>query len=60
MVNAVVLAGGKDKTTAVDVAGWILFNIPYFLVYRKIKIPGSYKSFMKVGGEIEGVYKRRP
>lgn len=60
MVNAVVLAGGKDKTTAGDVAGWILFNIPYLLVYHKIKIPGSYKSFMKVGGEIEGVYKRRP
>lgn len=60
MINAVVLAGGREKTGLADAVGWALFQIPYFMSYQKIKLPGSYKSFMKVGGEIEGVYKRRP
>lgn len=60
MVNAVVLAGGKEKTNFIDIAKWVLFQIPYFITYQKIKLPGSCKSFMKVGGEIEGMYKRRP
>ncbi|MFH1249133.1 MAG: hypothetical protein V1660_03195 [archaeon] len=60
MVNAVVLAGGKDCFALKDKASWALMQVPYFIAYQKLKIPGSYNSFINVYGEIDGVHKRRP
>lgn len=60
MINAVVLAGGKDREESWSSSKELFFDIVYRMSYGKMKIPGSYKSFMDIGGEIEGVKKRRP
>lgn len=60
MVNAVVLAGGKEKDESWSSSKEVFFKLLYLMSYGKAKIPGSYKSFINVDGEIEGVKKKRP
>lgn len=60
MVDAVVLAGGKEKDKSWSFSKEVFFKLVYLVSYGKAKIPGSYKSFINVDGEIEGVKKKRP
>ncbi|MFH0831668.1 MAG: nucleotidyltransferase family protein [archaeon] len=56
MINAVVLAGGRSKATLDD----ILSKIVEYPFYHEIYLFGKYKPLIKVGGEIDGIKKRRP
>lgn len=56
MINAVVLAGGRSKATLDD----LLNRVVEYPFYHEIYLFGKYKPLIKVGGEIDGIKKRRP
>src|SRR3989338_3695344 len=56
MIKAVVLAGGKSKATLDD----LLNRIIEYPFYHEWYLFGKYKPLIKVGGEIDGIKKRRP